>query len=582
MKPTGGELVIKGSGDLLRGALVGFLLGLLLGLVDTYGYAVTGYTTSELSPLVSAILVLIVYRVALKRTPNTLEHFVGVVVASGIALSSAITSGMYITYTMLKELSGNPAGIGLPEWTYFKPGLPDFTTFSFYLFATAISGAGIIMAYVFHKHFIERERLSFPLGIATATVMNVGKVMRRRLLMIPVASGVLLEFAVIYFNVPGLDLTPGLQGLVPGSSLGLTLDLMIFFLALIIPLGTSVGISVGNFFTYLALFPILASLGYLISMPGMSMGEVIIAAAPYTASIMVGYLVVVSTLYFLRGRQVFCLTLKYLVSNSTLLRNALVSVGLMSLAAVPVIVVLGVDLKVITVVPMLVLHVILTLVTVRVVGEAGTASQATLPLATITLHTSGWRGAVPYIFLDPYTGVPMPQFMAGSATNLMKTGRLLNVDAELTSLLLLLAVLLGAPLTLLFGHALLLIYGTHSPKLNLLRWVPVVTWMNALYSGSGEVFNLVSLILGALMALFFALAFRVTRLGGIPLYSLLLGITITPDLGILFAVASVIKYIALRLGTNVYEALVTHASLLLGGAGLGVAISSILAYLGWV
>ncbi|MEM4966850.1 MAG: hypothetical protein QXG13_01285, partial [Zestosphaera sp.] len=87
--------------SLARAIILGLVVGLLQGFVDTYGYAVTGYTTAEIAGIVSAIIFLVAYRMIFRETPSVFEHFLGVIIASGISISTTITAGMYITYTML-------------------------------------------------------------------------------------------------------------------------------------------------------------------------------------------------------------------------------------------------------------------------------------------------------------------------------------------------------------------------------------------------------------------------------------------------------------------------------------------------
>ncbi|MEM4518690.1 MAG: hypothetical protein QXH46_05040, partial [Sulfolobales archaeon] len=123
----------------MRSLILGLLVGFLMGFIDTYGYAVTGYTTAELSPITSAILIYTLYLVIFKEKISLLEHFLATVVATGFSLTTTITSGMYITYTML-SITSDPKLINLPSWTYFK-GFLDFNTFFFYLFATSVTAS---------------------------------------------------------------------------------------------------------------------------------------------------------------------------------------------------------------------------------------------------------------------------------------------------------------------------------------------------------------------------------------------------------------------------------------------------------
>jgi len=569
--------------SLIRTIFTGLLTGLLMGFIDTYGYAVTGYTTSELAGIVASILYLVLYVSIFREYPSILEHFLGVVIAFGSSLSTAITSGMYITYTMLAEV-GDPHQLRMPSWMYFTQGsVLSLPTYSFYLYATAISASGALIAYVFHKHFIDKEKLPFPVGGATAIMVEVSKALRSRGVIAAVLTGLTAEFLAILAGNPSLDLTPELQTILPGSSIGLSLNIFIFLFALLIPLNTSVGIGLGNFLTFLILTPALAGEGLLLSLPTMSYSDLTTAAAPYTASMISGFIIIASAIYIFQDRRALKVTFKYISISRYLIKYLLISVAMISSAVVPVILVSGITLKLAIIMPFyILLQLFLALITIRVVGEAGTASQSTLPLATLTLFAAGGRSAIPYAFLDPYTGVPMPQFVAGAAMNAVKAGKSLDIDPEVPVYWLMLSMLIAAPITLYYGYALLSVFGLHSSKLNLLRWVPVVTWMNSIFSGNLSSFNPSSILIGAVFAASIYFLLKYLRMSSVSLYAILIGTTLTPDIGLLFLTAAAIKYVALRIGTDVYEGLIAYSALALAGAGLGVALSVIASLTGVV
>ncbi|MEM2005440.1 MAG: hypothetical protein QXK83_05135 [Zestosphaera sp.] len=555
------------------------VVGLLQGFADTYGYAVTGYTTAEIAGVVSAIIFLVLFRAVCRRTPTVFEHFLGVTIAAGISISTTITAGMYVTYTMLNAY-GDPAVINLPHWMYYSGGL-SLDTILFYSYATAVSISGSIIAYVFYKHYVEREKLPYPIGASIARVIQVGKSLRREYLVTAVMLGFLSQLALMHSGGLTLDVTPALQRVLPGSGLALSVDVFILMLAFLIPLNTSVGIGLGNLVTYLAVTPLLASMGLLISTPSLDGRALATAAAPYTASLISGFLAVASSYYIVTSWAYIKTSLRYVYLSRYLMRYLLVSVVLITSALVPVLMLSEVPHTLLVAVPAIViLQLFLTIFTLRVAGEAGTVSQATLPIATLTLFISGARGAVPYVFLDPYTGVPMPQFVAANTLNYVKAGKTLEVRAEVSTFLPALLMLVGAPITLIYGHLLLSSFGLASPKLNLLRWVPLVMWMNSLYSGSLSSFNTHSIIIGLALAVSLIVVLRLAGLGSVSLFGVLLGVTLTPDLGLLFLAASALKYVAFRIGVDVYESLTTYASLILAGAGLGVATSVIMSICG--
>ncbi|MEM1796680.1 MAG: hypothetical protein QXV93_01335 [Zestosphaera sp.] len=565
--------------SLARAIILGLVVGLLQGFVDTYGYAVTGYTTAEIAGIVSAIIFLVAYRMIFRETPSVFEHFLGVIIASGISISTTITAGMYITYTMLNTY-GDTATLELPSWTYYVGSL-SIDVLLFYSYATAVSVSGSLIAYVFYKHYIEKEKLPYPIGSSIARVIQVGKVLKREYLALALSIGFLTQLSLMYLGGLTLDVTSVMQKIIPGAALALTLDVFVLMLAILIPLNTSLGIGIGNVLTYLLVTPLLASLGLLISLPSLDNHALATAAAPYIASLISGFLIVASSYYMITGRGYFKTSLKYVYSSRYLMRYMLFSAILISSLVVPLIYLRKATTTMLLITPVLVaLHIFLTIFTLRVAGEAGTVSQATLPLATLILFLSGARGATPYVLLDPYTGVPMPQFVAANTLNYVKAGKTLEVRAEVATFSLALLMLLGAPITLLYGHTLLNTFGLTSPKLNLLRWVPLVMWMNNLYKGDLSSFNLYSILTGLFLAFLLIIVFRFLGLSNISLFGILIGVTLTPDLGILFLIASIIKYVAFRIGVDVYESLITYSSLVLAGAGLGVATSVLMSLAG--
>lgn len=565
--------------SLAKAIVLGLVVGLLQGFVDTYGYAVTGYTTAEIAGIVSAIIFLVLYRAIFRKTPSVFEHFLGIIVASGISISTTITAGMYITYTMLNAY-GDTAILELPSWTYYVGSL-SIDTLLFYSYATAVSVSGSLIAYVFYKHYIEKEKLPYPIGSSIARVIQVGKVLKKEYLALALSIGFLTQISLMYLGGLTLDVTSVMQKVIPGAALALTLDVFVLMLALLIPLNTSLGIGIGNMLTYLLVTPLLASLGLLISLPSLDNHTLATAAAPYIASLISGFLIVASSYYMVTGRSYFKTSLKYVYSSRYLVRYLLFSALLICSLVIPVVYLHRITTTALILTPVLVaLHIFLTIFTLRVAGEAGTVSQATLPLVTLTLFSSGARGATPYVFLDPYTGVPMPQFVAANTLNYVKAGKTLEVRAEVSTFLLALLILLGAPITLLYGHVLLSTFGLTSPKLNLLRWVPLVMWMNNLYNGNLSSFNLHSILIGLFLAFLLIVVFRFLGLSNVSLFGILIGVTLTPDLGMLFLVASVIKYVAFRIGVDVYESLITYSSLVLAGAGLGVAASVLMSLAG--
>ncbi|MEM0453617.1 MAG: hypothetical protein QXO98_03075 [Sulfolobales archaeon] len=560
----------------MESLILGFVVGLLMGFIDTYGYAVTGYTTAELSPITSAILIYALYLVIFKRKMPLLDHFLATLVASGFSITTTITSGMYVTYTMLSRVS-DPEAVGIPQWTYFK-GFIDLNTLLFYLFATSITVSGVLIAHVFHKHFIEREKLPFPIGIALTLTISVVRLLKSKNVAIPILVGFTLELLFLTSSPPSIDLTPIIQSAFPGVSLALSLDIMIFLIALLIPLNTSLGIGLGNAVMYTIVTSLLVYLGLYSPLPAITAQELAISVSPLTASILVGSIASVTMFYIIQERKLYVSTIKYLVMARYELNRLAIAIAILSATILPPLILVPEivnSLSALVMILLIPLYVFITLMTVRATGETGTTSQSTLPLITLTLFASGYRGAAPYIFLDPYTGVPMPQFVAGTSTAMSKSAKLLGIDVELTSYLLIISMLISAPITLMYGHLLLSIYGVESPKFNLIRWLPTVTWMKAIYSGDLSAFSIEAVLIGALIMLALGMTFKFTKLG-ISIFSIMLGITLTPDVAFLFIIASLIKYLTIRLGAEVYEFLLVNVALALAGCGLAVAAYTII------
>ncbi|MEM1983550.1 MAG: hypothetical protein QXZ63_07840 [Sulfolobales archaeon] len=560
----------------MESLILGFVVGLLMGFIDTYGYAVTGYTTAELSPITSAILIYALYLVIFKRKMPLLDHFLATLVASGFSITTTITSGMYVTYTMLSRVS-DPEAVGIPQWTYFK-GFIDLNTLLFYLFATSITVSGVLIAHVFHKHFIEREKLPFPIGIALTLTISVVRLLKSKNVAIPILVGFTLELLFLTSSPPSIDLTPIIQSAFPGVSLALSLDIMIFLIALLIPLNTSLGIGLGNAVMYTIVTSLLVYLGLYSPLPAITAQELAISVSPLTASILVGSIASVTMFYIIQERKLYVSTIKYLIMARYELNRLAIAIAILSATILPPLILVPEivnSLSALVMILLIPLYVFITLMTVRATGETGTTSQSTLPLITLTLFASGYRGAAPYIFLDPYTGVPMPQFVAGTSTAMSKSAKLLGIDVELTSYLLIISMLISAPITLMYGHLLLSIYGVESPKFNLIRWLPTVTWMKAIYSGDLSAFSIEAVLIGALIMLALGMTFKFTKLG-ISIFSIMLGITLTPDVAFLFIIASLIKYLTIRLGAEVYEFLLVNVALALAGCGLAVAAYTII------
>jgi hypothetical protein len=561
--------------NLWRSLVIGASIGALLGFFNSYGYAISGYTTSELTPIIAGVLTYLIHVVAVRRY-SVYDLVVSLAFAVGLDVTTTLTSGMLITYTLLAERA-DPLTLNLATWAYgsLRPELV-----AFYLFACAISAGGVLIAQALSDHFIEEERLVFPIGGASWRVIGTAKHLRRGYVAAALVFGFIAQLATFYGEL-SVDITPSLYLLVPGAAFSLALNPAVFLLALLLPINSSLGVGLGSLLTFLLITPVLTYLGLLVPLPTMSSYDIAMAASSSIASALIGYLMLVATYYLVRYHRVFARSFSLLREIREFRRSFTLGIILISLPIVPATMVYKDPIRLALLAPaLLVLYVIITVVTCRVAGEVGIVSQSTLPAITGLMFAAGIRGATPYILLDPYTGTPMPQFIAASFMNLAKLSKYAGVRSGFIGVAMMLGLLLGAPITLLYGGLLLSAYGTNSPKLPLIRWLPVITWMKAIYSGNILALPLEPLVIGAILAITVLAVVELTGFRGLSIYAILVGLTITTDIGLHFIVASLIKYLALRIGPDVYERVVAYSSIALAGSTIAVALYTLLGLLG--
>jgi hypothetical protein len=104
--------------------------------------------------------------------------------------------------------------------------------------------------------------------------------------------------------------------------------------------------------------------------------------------------------------------------------------------------------------------------------------------------------------------------------------------------------------------------------------------MKAIYSGNILALPLEPLVIGAILAITVLAVVELTGFRGLSIYAILVGLTITTDIGLHFIVASLIKYLALRIGPDVYERVVAYSSIALAGSTIAVALYTLLELLG--
>ncbi len=560
--PTRGAVT---GADLVKSLIAGGIVGALTSFSNSYGYAVSGYTTSELSPIVAGVLTYLVLRFAL-RVYSVFAHVAAVAFAVGIDITTTLTSGMLITYTMFAERC-DPRAVNMAPWVY---GGLSAESAMFYLFASSVSAGGVLIALSLSDHFIERGRLPFPVGGGSWRVMNVVRTLRASRIAAAVIVGYLLELLALYGNL-SVDLSQVFYLLAPGVVLSLVFDPLVLLLALLLPIGSSAGVGLGSLVTFTVLVPVLTLLRVLTPLPTMSAHDIAASASPSIASILIGYLALMVSYYIARYGRTLLRSLALVREVREYRRTFLAGMLVISLPTIPALMISRDAARLAVIVPaLMVLYVIIVLLTCQVVGEVGIASQATLPIATGLMFATGVRESMPYVLLDPYTGTPMPPVVAASAMNVIKLAKYSGARPGLLGALLMLGIVLGAPLTLAYGSLLLAVYGTSSPKFPLVRWLPIVTWMNAVYTGNVLALPVQPLALGALLAVTVLLVTRALGIRGLSPFAVLVGITVTSDIGVLFILAALIKYLALRIGPDVYETLVAYSSLGLLGSTLAI------------
>jgi hypothetical protein len=551
--------------SLAKALVAGGIVGALTSFSNSYGYAISGYTTSELSPIIAGVLTYLVLRFIL-RTYDVATHVAAVAFSVGIDVTTTLTSGMLITYRIFAE-RGDPGAVHMAPWVYEGLSLESIV---FYLFACAVSSGGVLIALALGDHFIEEERLSFPVGGGSWRIINVIRGIKARRIALAIMFGFFLEIIALQQTL-SVDFTRILYLLAPGTALALALDPLILFLALLLPIGSSLGVGIGSLTTFVLILPLLALMRLVIPLPTMSLNDLATSASPSIASMLIGYLVLIASYYLTKYRKT--LTRSLALIREIKEQRSLFLLGMLFILAptIPASLLAMEPLRIVIVVPALtLLYLVIMLLTCHVVGEVGIVSQSTLPAVTGLMFAAGVREAMPYVLLDPYTGTPMPQFVAATSMNVIRLSKYSGVKQTFIGFLMMLGIVIGAPLTLSYGNMLLKVYGTTSPKFPLVRWLPIIVWMNSVYSGNIAALPLQALIVGTAFAALILIVKKVSGFGVLSPFAVLVGITVTPDIGILFLVAAVLKYLALRVGPDTYESLVIYSSLCLFGSTLAV------------
>ncbi len=544
-----------------------------MGFVDSYGYAVSGFTTSEVSAVFVPIIVYALAR-ALGMKLSREELVIASSLAIGIDVTTTLTSGMYVTYGFLSYVASRLSVFGIhievPRRLFSSPHPLDLYSMPVYVSLSIASASGALLAFALRHHYIEKERLLYPFGTVAAMLLRIAKTIRVEHL---VALLVGFVAQLLYLELPTqmIDLTPVVGSVLPGAILALSFNPLIVSLLLLIPMGSLRSMAMGSLSTYLAILPVAVALCGAPYMPSPSYGDTLLAYSNLVASCLAGAVAIVSGFYIARHRSAIVRSfsmLRYMraerwsiVLGAVLLSTILIPLPLLSKPS------LLLWLAPIAVVA-LITHFVLTLVNLRIVGEAGMGSQTVLPIVTLELFAYGCRGAGIYAVLDPYTGIPMPQVVAGTAMNVVKMSISSGARSSRSVAALCLGIAVGSFATYVFGNLLVAIYGINSPKMPLYRWLPTVVWMATIYSGSPQSIDFRALALG--LAVAFTMVVLSEKLG-VSVLPFVVGITLPPDVGLLALAAYLVKSVIAKLGVEAQERLLVASALALVGCGAALA-----------
>jgi len=556
-----------------RALAIGLALGLIISFIDSYSYVISGFTTAEISVVLAPLLLLIMSSVlGLKLTRE--ELVIASALAIGIDITTTLTAGMYVTYGFLayssRRLEEFGLSISVPQELFSSvQKLIDLNAMPTYISLSLASVSGAFFAYALRMHYIERERLIYPLGIVAAMIIKSLRSVRKRYL-IALLIGFFSQLLVLRFTSM-IDLTPLVSSTIPGSILAVSVSPLMIALFMLLPLGSLKFISLGSLLTYLLILPIIIALLDLPVVPMMSYEDALFAYSNVVASLTIGMIFVLVSYYMLMYRKVFRQSFRILMYMIPERVSFIIGLALLGLI-VPVayalmhnqILSLSTALMFVTV---LLLHILLVLVNLRVVGETGIGSQAVLPLVTLCMYLSKVRNVGVYAALDPFTGIPMPQVIGGTAMNIIRFSRLNGVKVSRTLMAFILGIVIGSFATYIYGNLLVAIYGFDSPQMPLHRWIPTIVWMAIVYSGSKEALYVKALIVGIVIGLVLVIlnAYR-----NIALFPLIVGVTLPPDVGLTAFVVSIAKSVLVRMGVDVHEKALLTSVLALLGCGLAV------------
>ncbi|MCS7112208.1 MAG: OPT/YSL family transporter [Ignisphaera sp.] len=568
----------------IKSIAVGIVAGSLISFINSYGYAVSGYTTAEASLIIIPILTIFIYKMLRIKYTNE-EFLISVATALGIDITTTLTSGMYITFGFLnysiERLRAFGLDVSIPSELFSGGGVIDVYALPTYVSLSIISASGAFIAYTFRSYFIEKERLRYPFAVASAILMKTFRKLLHRFKEYFVAF--IIGFAIqIYLLFSPLihDLTPLLSSIIPGSMFALTFSPLVFGLFLLMPLAPLRMVSLSSLVTYLLIIPITVNMLTLPMLPAMSYDEALFAIAPIVVSLNLGVVTILLAYYLLRFRSLLAsamsITLKLSIERTTFIMG----IALLSLL-VYMAFLLGrkpfTHLFALLISMMVLLHVILLVANMRVVGEVGMGSQALFPVVTFIMYLSGVREAGVYAAIDPYTGIPMPQVVGGATMNLFRFSRFFKGNTIKILKSFCIGMLIGSLLTYLYGNILIHFYGFDSPQMPLTRWIPTIVWMATVYGGRLAGASLYAVVVGLLIGAFIVvLSWR----RGLPIFSIAVGLTLPPDIGFIALLSYLMKSMIVKLGVELHEKIVILDTIYIMGAGIAIAVHILLSMMG--
>lgn len=558
-----------------KGVVIGILVGCLLSFVDSYTYAISGYTTAEISLVIIPFLVASLLKLV-KTNYSSHDLITATAIAYGMCITTTLASGMYITFGFLDYVSRRLKAYGLeisvPKYL-FSNFFPDFVALPTYIALALASFSGALIAFTFRNHFIEKERLKYPIGLASAILIKLLQKISISLktIVLIIISGFILQFIAMRINTM-IDLTSIVSSIAPGAVLAFSFWPIVIGLLFLIPLDPLRNISIGSISTYLLFIPLSVVLFKVKVVPAINYEEALYSYSPILIGLNVGTVLTISLLYLLIYSRTLYISLLMVLKLKMEKLVFVLSLIMFLLIGFTSLILVDISLF-LYILPMVFIHMILTIVNLRIVGETGTSSQVLLPLATMYMYVSGARNVGIYATLDPYTGIPMPQLVGGASMNLLRLSRFFKYSVVKTLFYFGIGMFLGSFATYVYGNMLVNVYGFESNSMPLTRWIPVVLWMASIYSGKLNLASVYVIILGIFIGLILAV---IGLRKNISLFPFVVGMTMPPDIGIVSLIVYMIKIIMIKLGVEVHEKMIVFAILFLIGCGTAVIFNTIM------